>query len=155
RRRQSFANGKLSPEDAKTVVCASGNLAHIYFADHNEALTLEEIGTAYPTVAKALINHPGISFIAVRSRNHGLLAMSKHGIYFLDTNKVEGENPLRNFGVHAPQHVKTLMTYPDSGDIVVNSLFNPMSGEVAAFEELVGSHGGLGGTQNQPFVLYP
>ena len=30
-----------------------------------------------------------------------------------------------------------------------------MSGEVAAFEELVGSHGGLGGTQNHPFILYP
>jgi hypothetical protein len=26
---------------------------------------------------------------------------------------------------------------------------------VPAFEELVGSHGGLGGTQAQPFVLHP
>jgi hypothetical protein len=26
---------------------------------------------------------------------------------------------------------------------------------VAAFEELVGSHGGMGGTQSHPFVLYP
>jgi hypothetical protein len=26
---------------------------------------------------------------------------------------------------------------------------------VAAFENLVGSHGGLGGTQNEPFLLYP
>src|SRR2546423_1462131 len=47
------------------------------------------------------------------------------------------------------------MTYPDSGDIVVNSMYDPKTGEVAAFEELVGSHGGLGGTQNQPFILYP
>ena len=27
--------------------------------------------------------------------------------------------------------------------------------EVAAFEELCGSHGGMGGTQNHPFILYP
>src|SRR5262249_13035831 len=47
------------------------------------------------------------------------------------------------------------LTYPDSGDLVVNSLYDPKTGEVAAFEELVGSHGGLGGTQTQPFLLYP
>src|SRR5262249_10251370 len=35
------------------------------------------------------------------------------------------------------------------------SLYSPQTGEVAAFEELVGSHGGLGGTQNRPFILYP
>jgi hypothetical protein len=28
-------------------------------------------------------------------------------------------------------------------------------GEVAAFEELIGSHGGLGGYQTQPFILHP
>ncbi|HSS75126.1 MAG TPA: hypothetical protein VLV54_00105, partial [Thermoanaerobaculia bacterium] len=31
----------------------------------------------------------------------------------------------------------------------------PEFGEVAAFEELVGSHGGMGGTQSYPFVLHP
>ena len=28
-------------------------------------------------------------------------------------------------------------------------------GEVAAFEELIGSHGGLGGFQTRPFILHP
>ena len=28
-------------------------------------------------------------------------------------------------------------------------------GEVAAFEELVGSHGGMGGGQSFPFILFP
>jgi hypothetical protein len=40
-------------------------------------------------------------------------------------------------------------------DILVNSLYDPEADEVAAFEELVGSHGGLGGYQSLPFVLYP
>jgi hypothetical protein len=35
------------------------------------------------------------------------------------------------------------------------SCFDPSTQQVAAFEELVGSHGGLGGPQTQPFVLYP
>jgi hypothetical protein len=37
----------------------------------------------------------------------------------------------------------------------VNSVYDPTNDEVAAFEELIGSHGGLGGTQCKPFVLYP
>jgi hypothetical protein len=37
---------------------------------------------------------------------------------------------------------------------VLNSSFWPEFGEVAAFEELVGSHGGMGGTQSFPFVLH-
>ena len=40
-------------------------------------------------------------------------------------------------------------------DIVVNSTYWQESDEVAAFEELVGSHGGLGGTQSHPFLLHP
>ena len=38
---------------------------------------------------------------------------------------------------------------------MINSTFWPEFGEVAAFEELVGSHGGMGGTQSFPFVLHP
>jgi hypothetical protein len=38
---------------------------------------------------------------------------------------------------------------------LVNSAYDPQRDEVAAFEELVGSHGGLGGTQCKPFVLFP
>ena len=38
---------------------------------------------------------------------------------------------------------------------MVNSTYWTEFGEVAAFEELVGSHGGMGGTQSYPFVLHP
>jgi hypothetical protein len=41
------------------------------------------------------------------------------------------------------------------GDLVVISQFDPLTEGVAAFEELVGSHGGLGGPQNRPFLLHP
>jgi hypothetical protein len=34
-------------------------------------------------------------------------------------------------------------------------MWDPQTEEVAAFEHLVGSHGGLGGEQTHPFVLYP
>jgi hypothetical protein len=37
----------------------------------------------------------------------------------------------------------------------VNSTYWEAGEEVAAFEELVGSHGGMGGTQSHPFLLHP
>lgn len=45
--------------------------------------------------------------------------------------------------------------YPDVGDIVVNSVCEPGTERVAAFEELIGCHGGAGGAQTVPFLLYP
>ena len=35
------------------------------------------------------------------------------------------------------------------------SLYDPAFEEVAAFEELIGSHGGLGGIQTLPLLLHP
>ena len=40
-------------------------------------------------------------------------------------------------------------------DLLLISQYDPELGEVAAFEELIGSHGGLGGPQIEPFILYP
>jgi hypothetical protein len=40
-------------------------------------------------------------------------------------------------------------------DLLFISQFDPALGEVAAFEELIGSHGGLGGPQTEPFILHP
>ena len=40
-------------------------------------------------------------------------------------------------------------------DLLLISEYNPALGEVAAFEELIGSHGGLGGPQTEPFILHP
>ena len=40
-------------------------------------------------------------------------------------------------------------------DLLLLSQYDPEMGEVAAFEELIGSHGGLGGPQTRPFILHP
>ena len=38
---------------------------------------------------------------------------------------------------------------------MINSCYWPDLDEVAAFEELVGSHGGLGGQQSHAFLIHP
>ena len=54
-----------------------------------------------------------------------------------------------------PVTCATLDTYPCMPDILVNSFYDPETHEGAAYEELVGFHGGLGGNQNHPFLMYP
>jgi hypothetical protein len=41
------------------------------------------------------------------------------------------------------------------GDLVAISLLDAETDEVAAFEELIGSHGGMGGAQTEAFILHP
>ena len=47
------------------------------------------------------------------------------------------------------------MSFKYTPDILVNSFYDAEKDEVCAFEELVGSHGGAGGSQSEPFILYP
>jgi putative membrane protein len=62
---------------------------------------------------------------------------------------------LKNFGENAARHLRRLDTFDNAPDILVMSMYDSQKEEVAAFEELIGSHGGLGGRQSHPFILYP
>jgi hypothetical protein len=50
--------------------------------------------------------------------------------------------------------VRRVADFPHSGDLIVNSTLYP-DGTVAAMEELIGNHGGLGGEQTDAFILHP
>jgi hypothetical protein len=67
----------------------------------------------------------------------------------------EGTDPVAGFGPHACADLLALAGRRHVGDIVVLGRFDPETGEVAAFEDLVGSHGGLGGGQTEAFLLHP
>jgi hypothetical protein len=73
----------------------------------------------------------------------------------LRDDSVEGEDPLAPFGPFAADHVRRTDGFAHCPDIVVNGHYWEELDEVAAFEELVGSHGGMGGGQAHPFVLRP
>jgi putative membrane protein len=143
------------PTPAQVMVLASGNLGLVYFTDWNERLNLEQIGEAFPNLIEGLTQHKGIGFVLVNSEEHGPLAIGSKGVHYLEGGHIEGEDPLAHFGPNAAMHLKRTSSFPHVADIMVNSFYNPETDEVAAFEELVGSHGGLGGNQTSPFVLYP
>ncbi|MCE5215238.1 MAG: phage holin family protein [Methanobacterium sp.] len=146
---------KISKEEAEVIVLASGNLGLIYLTQWKERLSYEQINQLYPDLIPGIAQHEGIGFIMVNSINYGPLAINGEGIYYLRDGKVEGENPLANFGPHIVQHLLRTDKFKFSPDILVNSFYDPEKNEVAAFEELIGSHGGIGGEQSYPFIMHP
>jgi uncharacterized membrane protein YvlD (DUF360 family) len=144
--------GEETPE---LSVMASGCLGLISFPREPGRVSLERIEELYPRLMPALREHPGIGFALVRSERSGALAIGRDGTRFLDEGRVEGEDPLAPFGPNAARHLRRTDGFPHCADLMLNSTLWPQFGEVAAFEELVGSHGGLGGTQSFPFVLHP
>ena len=146
---------KKELSDSEVIVLASGNLAMIYLTQWHHRLTYEEINELFPELISEIVKNEYIGFILVRSSERGDLAIGKNGTYYLDTNEIEGENPLEGFGDNIAQHLKRNSSFKYSPDILVNSFYDSENDEVCAFEELVGSHGGAGGSQSKPFILYP
>ena len=150
--RDTRSVGDAPPE---LVVMASGCLGLVSFPREPGRMTLESIQQRYPRLIDALREHPGIAFVLVHSEAHGAMAIGGAGVNYLNDEQIEGEDPLLPFGPNALRHVARTDSFPHCPDIVVNSTYWQDSGEVAAFEELVGSHGGMGGTQSFPFLLHP
>jgi len=143
------------PEEARVIVLASGNLGLVYLTDWRERASYEQINRAFPLLIPGLVNQEWIGFIMVRSQVHGPVVFGAKGKHFLRDDRCKGESPLVDFGPHAADHLRRTDGFRYAPDILVNSVYDPGSDEVAAFEELIGSHGGLGGTQSQPFVIFP
>ena len=141
--------------DSEVIVLASGNLAMIYLTQWSQRLTYEELNKYFPDLIQGIINNEYVGFILVKSQEHGDLAIGKNGTYFLDSGEIEGENPLEGFGDNIVMHLKRTSSFEHTPDILVNSFYDEEADEVCAFEELVGSHGGAGGDQSKPFILYP
>ncbi|MGW1891351.1 alkaline phosphatase family protein [Streptomyces sp. NPDC002004] len=148
--------GQYSPgRRSEPVVLASGNLGLVSFPDVPHRMTREEIDRRHPALLRTLADHPGIGFLLVRSEEHGSVVIGAHGAEVPVDALVDDVGPLAGFGPGAADAVRRTDSFPHVADIMVNSWYDPGTGEVHAFEEQIGSHGGLGGAQSRPFLLAP
>ena len=154
-KRRRFGSKKETKEAADVMVMPSGGLASISFTKHEGRLSLEKINQLYPDLINRLVSNENIGFLMVKSDKDGNVAIGKKGVNYLDKGKVDGDDPLALFGPNAKQHVKRTGSFPHCPDIVINAAYWPQTEETAAFEELVGSHGAMGGPQQYPFILFP
>lgn len=156
RRPEAQRHDRHRPDrDSEPVVLASGNLGLVSFPDVPHRMTKEEIDARHPALLPTLANHPGIGFLLVRSERHGGVLLGPFGTEIPLADLDEEPGPLARFGPGAADAVRRTHTFPHTADIMVNSAHDPADGEVLAFEEQIGSHGGLGGAQSRPFLLSP
>ena len=135
-------------------VFGSGNLGLIYVRGEKRQLTRRELSERYPGLVAGLAAHPGVGFVVVMD-DDGPVVLGSDGWHRLDDGHVEGVDPLLPFGSYAPGFVHRVAHRPEAPDIYVNSLLDPGTDEVAAFEGLVGCHGGLGGWQDRACAVVP
>ncbi|MFE6531564.1 alkaline phosphatase family protein [Streptomyces rochei] len=140
---------------SEPIVLASGNLGLVSFPDVRHRMTREEIDARHPALLTTLANHPGIGFLLVRSEEHGGVVLGARGAEVPLDRLDEDPGPLAPFGPGAADAVRRTHSFPHTADIMVNSFHDPVDGEVLAFEEQIGSHGGLGGAQSRAFLLSP
>lgn len=150
------SNGEAGEKSTNVTVCGSGNLAQVYFDLAPRRLTLDELNAAYPNLLDTLVQHEGVGVIMAYADAEKPIVFGKKGARDLVANQVTGEDPLLMYGdadLRAAQ-MKRLAEFPHNGDITVISTLYP-DGTVAAMEELVGNHGGMGGEQTDAFLFHP
>ncbi len=138
------------------IVCASGNLAQVYFNTQKERLTLQDFEKQFPGFISKLVAHEGVGFLIVLDQNRGPILLSEKGAVELRTGNIDGINPLIPY--ERPEiRIKQLLRlaeFPSAGDLTLISPVYP-DGSVAAYEELIGNHGGVGGNQTHAIFVHP
>ncbi|MFB7466010.1 phage holin family protein [Streptomyces sp. NPDC056224] len=132
------------------VVLASGNLGLISFPDVPGRASRERVERAHPALLPTLANHPGVGFLLVDG-----VVLGRGGAQARLDVPGEAEELLAPFGPGAAEAVRRTDTFPHVADVMVNSAYDPETGAVHAFEEQIGSHGGLGGEQGHAFLMWP
>jgi uncharacterized membrane protein YvlD (DUF360 family) len=151
--------GKRPGSDAAAppdvVVASSGNLAHVYFTSEPGVLTSEAIESIHPGLIQALARHQGIGALLVRSAAGEAIVLCGESRLNLSTGRLDGSDPLAAYGPQAAESLRRLQGFPNAGDLILLGAIDSVTAEVTGFEDLIGSHGGLGGWQTEPFILCP
>jgi uncharacterized membrane protein YvlD (DUF360 family) len=159
-RRAADASSRHVDEGAEAAAAAavsvlgSGNLGLLYVRSAVR-LTLEDLQERWPSLVPGLCAHEGIGFIAGLDMAGVPWVLGEHGRVRLDTDKVIGQNPLAPYGDHAARVLRRAVVMPEAPDLYINSRVGDVTLDIAAFEPLVGAHGGLGGWQDRAVLLTP
>lgn len=140
------------------TVAAGGSLAHVYLTDETGRLTRPAVERRYRGLVESLATQPGVGAVIVREDDgmltaHGAEGWSRFGPDGVE--EVSGVDPLAVYGDRAHADLVALDQRANVGDLVLLGSYDRGLGEVTAFEELVGSHGGLGGWQTRALLVHP
>jgi hypothetical protein len=167
--RKEEGNAAVAPVNVvepQVVAYGSGNLAQVYFDLLARKMTLNELNAAYPGMVDSLVSHEGIGMVCGYEDDGTPVCLGRGGKRNLHTGEVTGVDPLVMYApadpkAHGHSSIETrvwqtrrVMDFPHAGDLMVVSTVYP-DGTVAALEELIGSHGGVGGEQTDAMMFHP
>ena len=153
--RTTSDDGRWSP--TSPIVLGSGSLGLISIPGEPRRLTREEIDARYPRLIAGLASPSG-DRLRARAPGERVVGRARRPAAAATWPPARsiGDDPLAPFGPRAPSsRSREVDGYRTVADLMVNSRYDPELEEVAAFEDQVSSHGGLGGPQTHPFLLYP
>jgi uncharacterized membrane protein YvlD (DUF360 family) len=166
-KRREEAEGAVEVDhEAQVTAYGSGNLAQVYFDLYPRKISLSELNEAYPDMVDTLVAHEGIGIVCGYEDDGTPVALGKNGKRNLHSGEVSGQDPLALYAPDDPDafgaaaietriwQVRRVMDFPHAGDLMVISTVYE-DGTVAALEELIGNHGGLGGEQTDAFLFHP
>ena len=152
--RRHVDQGAEERTESPVSVLGSGNLGLLYV--HSPVrLSLDDLRQRWPNLLPGLSAHEGIGFVAGLDASGVPWAIGASGRVRLDTGEVTGQDPLQPYGDHAIRVLRRAVLMPESPDLYLNSCVESVTLDVAAFEPLVGAHGGLGGWQDSAVLLTP
>ena len=151
---QRHLDDEATAADADISVLGSGNLGLLYVHQPTR-LTLDDLAERWPALVPGLAAHDGVGFVAGIDASGRPWAIGGEGRVALDTGEVQGVDPLSPYGESAARLLCRAVLLAEAPDLYMNSTVDADTLDIAAFEPLVGAHGGLGGWQDRAVLLVP
>jgi hypothetical protein len=106
-----------------------------------------------------LLAHEGIWLLVAREGDQ-ILILDEDSILTVDETgqmHLEGDHPVIRLPdpEHAVEQIVRIARFPQSGDLLLFGSYDPQRDVVICFESQVAAHGGLGGAQDYPVIIYP
>lgn len=131
------------------------SMGNIYVRGSGHRVELDEFEGLYPGLIQALLAHEGFGLVAAR-RNGRVALLSK------EVASAAGRSPLSAYSDDIStvevlqEQVANYMQIEESGDLVVFAPYEDgITLDYNSNYTLVSEHGGIGGEQMHPFILYP
>lgn len=138
----------------EVIVVGGGNLGMVWFPEIESRPTWEQVERRWPGLVSGLASTEGVAVVMVATDDGSTVAVGPAGVKNLHSGEVQGRDPLSAFGHRAAGDLAHLSKNKHCGDLVLLSTVDEL-GMVHAFEEQVGSHGGIGGMQNYGIFMHP
>ncbi|KYH44118.1 alkaline phosphatase family protein [Branchiibius sp. NY16-3462-2] len=138
----------------EVAVTGGGNLGMVWFPRLAQRPALAEVTQRWPRLIPGLVATPGVGLVMVTEDDGQPIVFGPSGLRHLTTGTVEGDDPLIGYPSRTAPDLIRLHGVTRSGDLVIISTVDDR-GRIHAFEHQVGSHGGIGGPQNQALLVHP